>query len=134
MANTSNYGANKIADHLFGSTSLGLPSTWYVAVSSTAPQADGTGVTEPTDGAYTRIAITNNKTNFGSAVAGTLSNLVEKSFPESTIDQGTLTHWVIYDALTGGNYWYYGELTNSRNVEIATVLKLPVGELQVTVS
>jgi len=134
MANTSYYGANKIADHLFGNSSLGLPSTWYVAVSSTAPQANGTGVTEPTDPAYARIAISNNKTNFSTASNGTLANLLEKQFPESTINQGTLTHWAIYDALSGGNFWYYGALTNSRNVEVATVLKLPVGELQVTVS
>lgn len=133
MANATYFAANQINDRAFGSTSFSYPVTYYLGISTTSVQKDGTGITEPVDGAYARIAITNNKTNFSVSALGELSNLVEFTFPESTVDQGTIVDWFFSDAATGGNIWYYGTLTNSRNVESATVLVLPVGEFTNTV-
>lgn len=133
MANATYYAANQINDEAFGSTGFSYPTTYYLGVSTTSIQKDGTGVTEPIDGAYARVAILNNKTNFGTSSLGELSNLVEYAFDESTVNWGTVIDWFFADASTGGNVWWYGTLTNSRNVESATVLVLPIGEFTNTV-
>ena len=44
----------------FGANANTAPKNWYVLASSTPINADGTGATEPTDPAYTRIQINNN--------------------------------------------------------------------------
>ena len=127
MANLTYYSANKTNDFLLGSTAFTQPTTYYLGVSTTATQKDGSGITEPIDGAYARISITNNKTNFDTSVLGSLTNLIEFLFPESTVDWGTITHWFLSDAASGGNIWFQGTLTSSRNVESETILVLPVG-------
>jgi hypothetical protein len=133
MANFTHYSGNLANDRFFGLTTLTPPSIYYLAVSTTAIQKDGTGLTEPTtDTAYARIAISNNKTNFSVSATSILNNLVEFTFPESTINWGTVTHWALCDAATGGNIWFAGELPLARNVEASTTLVLPVGSFQNT--
>lgn len=127
MANLTYYSANLINDRLLGSSALTPPATYYLGISTTSTQKDGTGITEPIDGAYSRIAVTNNKTNFDTSSLGSLSNLVEFEFSESTVNWGVITNWFLSDASTGGNIWFQGSLALSRNVESQTVLVLPVG-------
>lgn len=46
---------------------------------------------------------------------------------------GTMTHFVVYDALTGGNLLMYGELSASRRVEAATIMTIKLGSLNLSV-
>jgi len=134
MANLTYYSANRVNDLILGRTAITTPSTFYLGISTTPIQNDGTGATEPTaDTAYARVAIANNKTNFSTSVSGTINNLVEFGFSESTINQGVITHWLFSDALVGGNIWFQGALTLPRTVESATVLVLPIGSFSNTV-
>jgi len=132
MANLTYYAANRINDRLFGSTAYTPPATYYLGISTTAVTQSGTGIAEPTDTAYSRIAITNNKTNFGASSSGVVSNIVQFQFPESLVSWGVIGYWFISDSLTGGNIWYRGSLLTSRTVESQTTLILPVGSLDVT--
>ena len=132
MANLTYLSSNRINDRIFGSTAMTPPTTYYLGISTTTIAKDGTGITEPTDGAYARIAIANNKTNFSTAVLGIIDNLVEFQFPESTVSWGIVTDWFLSNAVTAGDVWFEGELNVSRNVEIATVLVLPVGSFSCT--
>ena len=134
MANLTYHASNLINDRVLGATTLTPPTTYYLGMSTTTIAKDGTGGTEPTDSAYARIAIANNKTNFGDSALGLITNLTEFTFDESTESWGVVTDWFLADALTVGNKWFYGNLNISRNVETATVLRVPVGSFGNTTS
>jgi hypothetical protein len=131
MANLAYYAANRMADKFFGRTDFTPPATLYLGLSTTAVGVTGSGITEPTGG-YSRVAITNNKTNFGNALNGQITNLVAFTFTESTASWGTIGHWFISDASTGGNVYFRGTLTPTRTVESLTVLTIPIGSLVIT--
>lgn len=134
MANVTHHSANLIANRLFGASTLTPPASYYLGVSTSTVNKNGSGISEPTsDISYARVKIDNNKTNFSNAVNGVISNNVSFSFPESSMSWGMVTDWFISDATTGGNIWYAGKLTLPRNVETETVLVLPIGALEVTV-
>ena len=123
---------NKILDLLFGATALTPPNNYFVALSTTTPNETGPGITEPTGGAYARVAITNNKTTFGTASAGALTNAIAISFAESTASWGTITHIVFYDALNSGNVWFWEALPVSKSVAAYTTVYFSVGSLTIS--
>jgi hypothetical protein len=123
--------ANTILDEYFGKVIPTIPTNYYMGVSTTAIQNDGTGATEPTDVAYSRVLIPNTKVSFTNANNGSLTNAVEFEFPESQTSWGIITHFFLADAITGGNIKIFGQLTNSRTVETGTILVLEVGALQI---
>lgn len=129
---STNYAENKLIDLLFGGTSLTPPNIWYFSLSTTTPNETGTGISEPSGGAYARVAVTNNKTNFGTASAGALTNAAAITFPESTASWGTITHIVLYDASTGGNVWYWEALPVSKAVAANTTVYFAVGSLTIS--
>ncbi|NLW06315.1 MAG: hypothetical protein GX029_14015, partial [Pseudomonadaceae bacterium] len=100
--------------------------------SSTTPTIAGTGATEPSGGAYTRIQVENNATNITQNGTGTGTNTYALSFAESTSNWGTMTNYVIYDSLTGGNMLMYGALDRTRTVEAGTTLQIRAGQLQLS--
>lgn len=114
--------ANKLLDYNFGSTAYTLPENYYIALSTTAIQADGTGCTEPSGNSYARVQVPNNKTQFSVSQNGILKNLEQIQFPESTGNWGTIINIAIFDAPTDGNLLYYDSLTESRTVESQTTL------------
>ena len=128
------YQANSVNNYIFGSTAFTPQSTYYIGLSTTAINASGAGATEPTDTAYARISVTNNKTNWTSASNGALSNAVQFSFSESTASWGTITYIFISDSLTGGNVLYYDALVTPRSVEANTQLIFAIGSIQVQLS
>lgn len=104
---------NAVLDSLLGS---GSPATLYIGLFTAAPNADGTGGTEVTGGSYARAAITNNSTEFPAASGGTKSNANAIDFAPASADWGTIVAAVLFDALTGGNRYYFGNLTAARTV------------------
>ena len=124
------YSANKILDKTNGAVNFTEPSIWYVALSTTPISIDGTGATEPSGSGYARKDIPNNKTNWGTASNGKLSNLTSVQFAESSGSWGTITTVAIYDALTGGNIWYYGDLDTSRTVATSTTVLFDVAGIE----
>lgn len=96
-----------VADAQFGSgAGLGAPATWYLGISTTTPNEDGTGFTEPVGGSYARVTITNNSTNFPAAT--TVSDETRKTngakftFANPTGTWGIATYWGLFTTLTGG--------------------------------
>lgn len=66
--------ANKIIDNIFGNIAFTPSTTYYLGLSTSTVNPTGTGVTEPVGGAYTRIPVINNKTNFTTAANGVVFN------------------------------------------------------------
>ena len=88
-------------------TAAAVPTTLYLALSKTPISPDGSGITEPSGGAYTRIGIASDSTNWSTPTNGSFKNLVRFDFPTATADWGTITYVALFDAATGGTMRYY---------------------------
>lgn len=126
------YAANKLLDYNFGRTSYTVPTTYYVLLSTTTISSTGTGATEPSGGAYARVAVTNNKTNFSAASSNTLSNATAITFTESSASWGTITYIALADDPTAGNIWWYEALPSAKLVDTQTTVSFTVGALTIS--
>lgn len=113
-------------------------STVYIGLSKTAIAKDGTGITEPSGGAYARVAVVFNSTNFPNATAdgsgnGQISNGVAIDFTTPTADWTatgeTVGYWFASTALTGGTIRMYGTLTNAKPITNGDPVSFPIGSL-----
>lgn len=129
---TTTYFLNQIMGNLFKTKeNPPLPEEYFIGLSSTAPAADGSGVSEPASSAgYARIKLD----VLGVPANGVILNDSPISFDESTANWGTMTHFVIFDAASGGHLLMYDTLSNSRNVEAATIVTLKKGSLSLTLT
>ena len=108
-----------------------LPSEYYIGLSSTAPNISGGNVTEPlSNSGYKRVKLE----NLSEPADGVITNEQAISFDESTANWGTMSHFVIYDALEAGNLLMYDTLSTPRNVEAATIVTIKANSLTLTLS
>lgn len=129
---TSTYFLNCIMGNVFMTKlSPTLPKKVYLGLSSTAPQVDGTGVSEPLASAgYHRVELT----NLSEPVNGVVSNDGAIQFDESSASWGTITHFVLFDSPTDGNLLMFNQLFESRSVETATIVMVKTGSLKLTLA
>ncbi len=127
MANgMSDYLENALLNSTLRGQAFTAPTAIYAALFTSDPTDAGTG-TEVSGGAYTRQAIT-----FGTPSNGTCSNSADVLFPVATAAWGTITHFAIYDAATGGNLLYSGAFTTAKTIATDDQLKLAAGNITVT--
>lgn len=107
----TDYLENKKLDHVLGGGDYTRPATVYIGLSLADPGETGAGLVEPSGGAYARVAVTNNATNWPAASGGSKSNGAAFTFASPTGSWGTVTHWFIADAPSSGNMLYKGPLT-----------------------
>ncbi|HSV98857.1 MAG TPA: hypothetical protein VLI39_01700 [Sedimentisphaerales bacterium] len=129
MGSFSNYWENKVLDHLFGKGTY-APPTIHVALSTADPGEDGSGLDEPEGAGYAR-AVTQ-ASDWSSADGGLIDNVEGIEFNAATGAWGTLTHFALFDAATGGNLLAHGSLTQPRNVNASDAPVFPPSDLQVT--
>lgn len=109
---------NYTLNRLFGAASAAPPSTWYVGLATGSPiNESGTISTEVSGGNYARVAIPNDGSHFGAAINGVKSNSLVIQFPVSTAEWGLITHILIWDSSTGGNLWYWDELSTPQQID-----------------
>ena len=143
MAALSDYLENKIVDHLLRATAYTAPATVYVALLTAAPSDTGGG-TEVTGNAYARVAVTSattawngthgNTTGASSGTNGTVTNAAPIAFPTPTpAGWGTVTHWAVYDASTGGNLLFYAALTASKAIAAGDAVSFIAGALSLQI-
>lgn len=128
------YLANKLLEHQVGKTAYTMP-TVYVALSSTAPTVGGTNVTEPSGGAYARVATSG--ATWGTAASGAITNAAAITFPTATADwlsASNLTYGVLFDASSGGNCLGYGVLAVAKNVLSGDTASIAIGDLDITLA
>ena len=135
MSNSfSTYLADKVIDHITGKTSYTAP-TVYVGFSSTTPTTAGTNITEPSGGAYARVATTGSTWN--AASANSTTNALAITFTTATADWlsgANLTYGVLYDAPTAGNFLGLGVLSVAKNVLNGDTVSIPVAGLTITLN
>jgi hypothetical protein len=105
----SNSFENIVLDAILGDGATLLSNDLEVALSSTNPTEDGSGITEPVGNGYLRKEISNDGEYWGAAVDGEKTNVDTIIFAEASGAWGTMTHWAIYDT---GVFKIYGEITD----------------------
>lgn len=133
ISGMTDYQASRILGDEFGGNNYTPETAYYIGVSTTAINQDGTGANEPdTDVNYERILIDNNNTNWENISLGVgKQNAIPIEFNPASINQGNITYIGIWDSLTLGNILYYSELINVKNVGIDDILRIDVGNLQI---
>ena len=138
------YAATQIFNGALGkASSATLAGTCYLALSTTTPAVDGTGVTEPSSSAnYERILIGDSGQSLTQLMgvpaanpAGTevtVSNTETIKSNRASASWGTITHLCIYSAKTGGNLIAFEALTSPVTVASGESVHFNVGELTLT--
>ena len=129
MGSFADYWENEILDHIFGKGSY-TPPTIYVGLSTADPTDDGSGLAEPTGNAYARVSTLAADWNVASGSA--LDNANDITFPEATGSWGTITHFALFDAATGGNMLAHGALSASKAIGSGDTAKFAAGDLDVS--
>lgn len=117
--------ANKIIDKILRNTDFVHPTSLYVSLHTADPAQNGTN--EVTGGGYTRKLV-----NFTAGALKASSNSNDVEF--TAMPTITVTHIGLWSASTGGNFWWGGSLTVSKALTDGDTLKIPVGDLDVTLT
>jgi hypothetical protein len=126
MSAMSDYLENEILDHILGTGAYTMPSTVYVGLSTGSFNDDNSG-TELSGSGYARQAIA-----FNAASSGTADNSGAVDFPAATGSWGTVSHFGLFDASTGGNLLIHGALTASKAVDTGDILRIAAGDMDIT--
>jgi len=126
MSAMSDYLENEILDHILGTGAYTMPSTVYVGLSTGSFNDDNSG-TELTGNGYARESIA-----FAAAASGTASNSGAVEFSAATGSWGTVSHFGLFDASSSGNLLIHGALTASKVIDTGDILKIAVGDMDIT--
>jgi len=129
MGSFSDHWENEILDHLFGRGSY-TPPTIYVGLSTADPGDDGAGLSEPAGNGYARVPTAG--TDWNAASGGALDNANAIEFAEATGSWGTVTHFALFDASSGGNLLAHGSLTQSQTIAGGDTAQFAAGALDVS--
>lgn len=130
----SNYLELKALDGVLGGTNFVQPATVFCALFTVAPTSAGGG-TEVSGGAYARVSITNNATNWPAATGGgpgTKGNGAAITFPTASAAWGTIVAWALFDASSAGNMLYWGTLNTPRPANVSDTPSFAPGALTIT--
>jgi hypothetical protein len=137
MSALSDYLENELLDHLLRNSAYSKPATLYFALFTSDPGESGVSG-EVSGGSYARATVTNDNVNFpqcaGTGIP-TKTNGTTISFPTATAAWGTITHWAIYDAASGGtNMLARGALSATRTVASGDAPRLAAGAVSLTMN
>lgn len=130
MGSLSNYAELKWLDHALKTTSYSQPTNLYIGLSTADPTDAGSGIAEPSGMSYARVA----HNVWATAASRVTSNTGTITFAAASGTWGTITHWFIVDASTGGNMIAYGALTVSNSVVSGNVVVFGTGQITITVN
>ncbi len=128
MGSFSDHLENEILDHIFGKGSY-APPTIYVGLSTADPLDSGSGLAEPPGDGYARVQTA--ASDWNAASAGSLANVNDIAFPQATGTWGTITHFALFDAASGGDILAHGALSASKTVGSGDTAKFAAGDLKV---
>ena len=126
MSAMSDYLENEILDHILGTGAYTMPATVYVGLSTGSFNDDNSG-SELTGNNYAREYIT-----FAAASSGSADNSAAVEFNAATGSWGTVSHFGLFDALSGGNLLIHGALTASKVISSGDILKIAIGDMDIT--
>ena len=92
--------------------------TPYLALFTASPNAGGGGT--EVGGSYARQAIT-----YGTITSGSMANTVALTY--TNLPNATITHYAVFNAVTGGTMKGYGALSNPAISVSGDQLQIPIG-------
>jgi len=128
MGGFADYWENEILGHIFGKGSY-TPPTIYVALSTADPLDDASGLAEPSGNAYARTQTS--ASDWNTASGGSVDNANDITFPQASGSWGTITHFALFDAATGGNMLAHGALSQSKTIDSGDTARFEAGDLDV---
>ena len=129
MGGFTDYFEERVLNHVFGKADL-TPGVIYVGLSAAEPCDDGSGLDEPDGNGYVRVQTT--PSDWSAAADGSITNLSEINFSMATGSWGTITHFALFDAATGGKILSYGQLSNPVSVDTGGLARFAIGELSIS--
>ena len=114
-----------VLSHQYRTATWAKPASVWIALFTAAP-TDSTGGTEVTGGGYARQEVTCADASWtftadDGAGNSQIANANVITFANPTANQGTITHWAIMSAVTGGTVRHYGALTSSINATVGSI-------------
>ena len=123
----SNSFETTVLNWAFTTGSATRPTAWYIALFTTDP-GEASGGTEVSGGGYVRQSVS------FSVSGDTATNSAAVEFPEATASYGTVTHIAVMDASTAGNQIAYAALSASKAIDTGDILRIPAGDLDITLN
>jgi len=121
----SNTFETRALQWIFTADAVTRPTAWYVALYTVAPTDTGGG-TECSGTSYARQSVS-------LSVSGNLAtNSAAVEFPAAGSSWGTIVAAGVFDASSGGNLIAYGNLTASKAIDTGDILRIPTGDLDIT--
>lgn len=125
--------ANNLLDAKFRGDSLDVPASYDVGFSSTKPEDDGTGVTEPTDPDYARANLPTDSATWNAAAARQIDTAIDLEWPDpASVDWEDLAYWTLHDPVSG-DLRYYGRLSSVFTVAAGTRARIFAGEIWIRI-
>lgn len=121
----TNLAENKVLRYLLTTESATRPTAWFVALHTGDPGEDADQNELSGDG-YARISATFTVTG------STAENDAPITFGPATASWGTVSHFSVWDSVTGGNPLYKGELTTPRLVQETDRIAFDAGTLEIS--
>lgn len=128
----TDYEEGRILKFLFGNVPFTVPPVYYVGLSSTPVQEDGTGATEPSGMNYSRVAVANLTTSFtylGNQITNAGTPII---FPTASASWGQMNYAVIFDMSSGGTPSLSGSLSPSQTIDTNQRLQFSQGDMVIT--
>lgn len=121
-----------VLDHVLNDGAYSPPTNWFVALSTTTPTETGSNFTEPSGNAYARVstAAADWAAATGTAPASK-NNANAVTFPTASGSWGTVTHFGLFLASSGGTVQIWGALTVSKAVGSGDTASFGAGTLKV---
>lgn len=123
-----NYLADRLLNFVFRNEEFSQPSN-YIVLSTSSPDDDGTGVTEPSGNNYAR----KQHETWDPAASGATENSGEIQFNGPSGSWGTITDMAVFDAVSSGNPLVYGTVSNQA-VTSGDTVKFTSGGVDITLS
>lgn len=126
MSAMSDFLELEVLDHVLGTGSYTMPTTVRIGLSTGSFGDDNSG-TELTGNGYARQAIT-----FAAASSGSAATNATVTFPTATGSWGSVSHYGIFDAASGGNLLIHGAFASAKTIGTGDVFRINSGDLTVT--
>jgi len=125
-----NFLENRVLDHLFLKGDY-IASYMYLGLWIGDPTDSGEAGDEVSGGSYSRQVMTG---IYWERAYGVMLNDLAITFPEATAYWGDVTHFVLFNALTGGNMLMYGALVGAPiNIVAGSVPRFAAGRIAVEI-
>ena len=125
----ADFWEDEVLDHLFGKGSYSPPTIW-VGLSTADPLDDESGLAEPSGNNYARVETSGS--DWDAASGGATANAAAITFPAASGSWGTISHFALFDASSGGNMLAHGALDSSEAVTTDQIPRFSAGEIDVT--